>query len=189
MSEELHAQIDALDHTNWRVRAILHGMVASGTLTQLECQLPECYMDNRQFDTQRRGRGHNAKGLVIDHVVPQLSGGTDRPENLRAIHATCNVMRARGWKMSPEARAKLSAAAKARGGWKVAIEKRQPGFNRAQRADDGRAKAKLDETTVREMRQRYASGTTIRTLAVEQGVCYSTARAAVRGLLKYAAIE
>jgi hypothetical protein len=132
---QLHSQIEALAHTNWRVRAILHAMVDAGTLCRLECQLPECYMDDRLFDVQRKGRGHRAKGLVIDHIVPQLQGGSDRPENLRAIHANCNTHRARGWKMSEEAKAKISAAKTRDGGWSQAIAKRQPGWNAVRRPE------------------------------------------------------
>jgi hypothetical protein len=177
-TDALHEQIEALRHNNWRVRAILHAMVDLGRLTSLECQLPECYMESRAFDAQQDGRlGHNAKGLVLDHIIPQLQGGNDRLENLRAIHGTCNVRRARGWKMAPEARAKISAAIQRDGGWRRAVEGRAPGWNR-----------KLSEDQVMNMRQGYKTGRTIGQIAADQGVSYSTARAAIHGIASYASV-
>lgn len=190
--EDLHRQVQALAHTNWRCRAILHAMIDAGTLTKMECQLPECFMDNRAFDVQTRGRGHNAKGLVIDHIVPRLQGGSDRPENLRAIHATCNVARARGWKMTAEGRAKISEAIKARGGWKTANDKRPAGWNKMSRPDDhradgngGRARALTDEQ-VREARRRYAAGEIYRSIAADFGCSETPVMWAVRRLRTYA---
>jgi len=183
--EPLHCQVEQLRHANWRVRAILHAMVEAGSLTVLECQLPECYMDSREFEMQRKGRGHNGKGLVLDHIVPRLQGGNDRPENLRAIHATCNIMRARGWKMSDEARARISKAAKARGGWKAAVEKRPSGWNVAQRSTDRRLGGRLDVETVRAMRAAYRAGQSISSQAKKYGVSAGTARNAIHGLHYY----
>jgi hypothetical protein len=184
--EEVHRQVEGLKHANWRVRAILHAMVDAGTLPRLECQLPNCYMDSREFETQKQGRGHNGKGLVIDHIVPQLQGGSDRPENLRAIHATCNVSRAKGWKMSEEAKARIGAAAKARGGWKYAIAKRPPAWNCVTRPDDGRTRRLLTDEQVREMRSLYRSGVSVKVLAERYDVGGSTARHAIHRQCAYA---
>lgn len=173
-TESLHQQIEGLCHANWRVRAILHAMVEAGSLTRLECQLPDCVMDSREFDPQRSGRGHVRKGLVIDHIVPQLQGGSDRPENLRVIHANCNVARAKGWKQTPEARAAIAKAAKARGGWEKANTLRKPGWN-----------LKLADAAVREMRAAYRAGETIQSIATRHDVGYTTAHSAITGRRSY----
>lgn len=185
--ETLHQQVESVQLSNWRIRALLHAMVDSGTLGALECQLPDCYLDSRSFEHQE-SKGFTARGLVIDHITPQIQGGSDRPENLRVIHGYCNVARARGWKHKPETREALSRAARERESWRHAVEKRSPGWNRKVRADDrrgGRA-PKLTEAQVREIRRRYMDGEAQRALAKEFGVSHPTIISAVHAKPPYA---
>lgn len=182
--EALHCEVDALGHANWRVRAILHAMVAAGSLTVLECQLPACVMADRKFDPQSVGRGHIRKGLVIDHIIPQLQGGSHRPENLQVIHANCNVARARGWKMPESAKEAIRAAALKR----IAED---PGYAKrrvAGRHYKGSRHPVLTASQVAEMRAACAAGATVKSLADMYAVGYSTARDAIAGDNAYTAL-
>lgn len=187
--EELHRQIEALGLSNWRVRAILHTMVEAGTLATLECQLPDCYLAFREFE-RSPSRGYQPRGLVIDHITPQLQGGSDRPENLRVIHGYCNVARNRGWKHKPEALAAMSIAARERESWRAAVAGRQVGWNRKRRDDDRRGgKRLITDEQVREIRRRYAGGETQRALAQVFGVTHVTIGTVVHGLGAYKGIN
>ncbi len=185
--EALHKQIEALGLTNWRARAILHAMVEAGTLAVIECQLPGCYLETREF-VRSPSRGYQRRGLVIDHITPQLQGGSDRPENLRPIHGYCNVARNSGWKHKQEVRDALSVAARERESWRAAVAGRQPGWNRKTREDDQRGGRlpKLTKEQVLEIRRRYAEGERQRALSEEFGVSHPTIIKAVHGRDPYA---
>lgn len=171
---ELHRQIDQQGIGDWHVRALLHALVDLGHITKLECQLPECPLDSREFVPRTGGRGQwGGKGIVVDHIHPQLQGGSDRVENLRILHMSCNCRRSRGQKRSDEVRAKISAAAKAR----------------PTRMRPGNGVTILTPEQVREMRAAAAKGAHTRALAETYGVCYVTARRAIERQGRYAEIE
>ena len=188
MAEDIHDELDALGIVQWRVVAIVHAMIDAGAVARLECQLPECvYPHDRSF-TKGSGRGHNRKGLVVDHIIPMLQGGNSRPGNLRILHAQCNVKRSIGWKQTPEVRAKMSEARRrmwAEGRYANALAKRRPGWNAGTKRHGGKGGRGMSDEHVREARVRFAEGESYSNLARHFGVSLSTVRRAVDGIGTY----
>lgn len=199
---EMHDQLDALNHTNWHVKAIVHCLIDLGQIERLECQYEDCILDTREFRPRAGGRGHESHSLAVDHIDPRMSGGTHRPENLRPIHASCNVSRGLR-KESPETTEKRRAARAAflasdrTEHWRNRVKERAVGWNKASSETDRRGgapgvrggTAALSADEVREMRTRQKSGETIKALAEEMKVSFSTAHKAIRGKGPYGDIK
>lgn len=199
--DELHALVDSLGHTNWHVKAIVHCLIELGQIDRLECQYEDCILDSREFRPRTGGRGHEAYSLAIDHIDPKGNGGSNHPENLRVIHASCNV--SRGLRTdTPEVlekrrRARAEFLASDRTAlWRSRMKERRQGWNRAGSATDRRGGtagirggvAALTPDQVREMRAKKQAGATIKALAEEYGVGGSTAHKAIRGKGPYSDI-
>lgn len=191
--DELHAQVDALNHTNWHVKAIVHCLIDLGRIERLECRYESCILDTRDFRPRSGGRGHESYSLALDHIDPRMNGGSNRPENLRPIHASCNV--SRGTRPdTPETLEKRRAARAAflasdrTDTWRNSMKQRETGWNKAAEGDRrggtlgvrGGVPA-LSPEQVREMRSKKHAGATIKDLAKEYGVGGSTAHKAIRG--------
>jgi hypothetical protein len=199
---ELHALVDSLNHTNWHVKAIVHCLIELGQVERLECQYEGCILDTRSFRPRAGGRGHESYSLALDHIDPRMSGGSNRPENLRLIHASCNVSRA----MRPDTPETLAKRRAARAAflasdradvWREGMRQRKEGWNKAASGSDRRGGkagvwggvAALTPEQVREMRAKKREGATIKALAEEYGVGGSTAHKAIRGKGPYSGIE
>lgn len=140
--------------------------------------------------------------MALDHIDPRMSGGSNRPENLRLIHASCNV--SRGTRPdTPEtlekrraARAAFLASDRAQA-WREGMRQRKTGWNKAASTSDRRGgkpgqwggAPALSPEQVREMRAKKQAGATIKALAEEYGVGGSTAHKAIRGKAPYSDIE
>ncbi|MFD7978894.1 HNH endonuclease [Streptomyces sp. NPDC059071] len=198
---EFHDQLDALNHTNWHVKAIVHCLIDLGAIERLECQYENCILDTREFRPRKGGRGHEAYSLAVDHIDPQMSGGTHRPENLRPIHASCNVSRGLR-KESPEttqkrreARAAFLASDRTEH-WRSRMKERPQGWNKAASETDRRGGrpgvrggvTALTPDQVSELRARQSAGETIKALAEELKISFSTAHKAIRGKGPYSDI-
>jgi hypothetical protein len=64
-----------------------------------------CYLCKDPINLQyerRIGKPGWEFGLHIDHVVPIISGGPDRLENVRPTHAICNLRKGSGMSFEPE---------------------------------------------------------------------------------------
>jgi 5-methylcytosine-specific restriction endonuclease McrA len=60
-----------------------------------QCQVPEClHPDGRAINPRLRGKD-DPWAPSVDHVIPQVGGGADSMENLRAAHRWCNQARER----------------------------------------------------------------------------------------------
>jgi hypothetical protein len=107
---DLHAEIETYVFSSWVGYAIVHALIDAGRVLKIECQMPECRRDTRVFaKSGRRGQGDL---LVIDHIVHTQDGGSNRIENLRLAHLSCNS----GWRkgrpgviFTDEAKARISA--------------------------------------------------------------------------------
>jgi hypothetical protein len=200
--DELHALVDSLNHTNWHVKAIVHCLIELGQVNRLECQYEDCILDTRSFRPRSGGRGHESYSLALDHIDPRMSGGSNRPENLRPIHASCNVSRG----MRPDTPETLAKRRAARATflasdraivWRDSMRQRREGWNKAATEGDKRGGkpgvwggvAALTPDQVREMRAKKRQGATIKALAEEYGVGGSTAHKAIRGKGPYSDIE
>lgn len=200
--DALHDFVDSLNHTNWHVKTIVHCLIDLGQIERFECQYEDCILDSREFRPRVGGRGHEAYSLALDHIDPQQGGGSHRPENLRIIHASCNVSRG----LRPDTPEVLERRRAARAEflasdrtdlWRSRMKERRLGWNRARSETDRRGGApgvrggvaSLTPDQVREMRAKKSAGSTIKALAIEYGVSGSTAHKAIRGKGPYSDIE
>lgn len=193
--ESLHGQVAGLGIANWHVRAILHALIDAGQIETLECQYESCIFNSRAFVARTGSRGHEKRSVVIDHIETQMQGGSDRLENLRAIHASCNVSRAERLD-SPETREKRRAAraeylaSDRTAKWRAGIARRGEGWNVRQSPDDkrrGHILALTPEDVVR-ARAMVRDGAKMAEVAAEFKVSLSTAHNAVHGRGAYAAL-
>ena len=93
--EELHQVVDQAERS-WQIKALMHALIDLGRITDFVCQAERCIRPSREIDmtaiTTMQTRPKDAP--QIDHIVPQVQGGSDRVENLRLVHYVCNVSRA-----------------------------------------------------------------------------------------------
>lgn len=186
--EALHEAVAGLNIGNWHVRALLHVFIDAGKVTALECQWEDCPMESRRFAPRTPGQGHQGASLTIDHIHPQRQGGSDRFDNLRIVHADCNVRRAAGWKMSAEARAKIGAASREREAWRKAKAAWTPECCLKTRPDDRRGGNRPPMFTpeqAEEIRARYAEGARYIDLAAAYGTNITTIMHVVRRMEAY----
>lgn len=92
---------------NRRRRAIKKGSthVPYTEAQVLELYGANCYLCNSPIDLVASRKGVKPGwefGLHIDHVVPIISGGPDRLENVRPTHAICNLRKGSGMSFEPE---------------------------------------------------------------------------------------
>lgn len=195
--ESLHDGVDALGHTNWHVKAIVHALIDLGRVDALICQFPTCVLDSREFRPRVGGRGYEAFSLTLDHIDPRANGGGHRPENLRLLHHACNMAAERGRVDSPEVRAtKRAGRAKwlAEGDrtvWLEAMRARPTGWNLKTRPDDRRGGMKpmlLTKEQVMEARALKSGGAKLEELAVRFRVSRSTMHSVVTSKAAYAAV-
>lgn len=83
----LHAQVDELEAqgANWQRIMVVHALIDAGYTTVIECAMPRCIYDSREFDPNVR-----SLALSIDHITPLSQGGTHHADNLRIAHLGCN---------------------------------------------------------------------------------------------------
>lgn len=85
---ELHEQVDRLEIIRPEVQMIMHLMVHTGGVgtDRVGCQWSLCPYDRAQF-----GPPKTTLGPSIDHIVHRSFGGSNRPDNLRLMHFSCNI--------------------------------------------------------------------------------------------------
>lgn len=71
-------------------------MIDLDRIVAFECQVERCIWHTREINMLAETRMHSRPkdALQLDHIVPQVEGGSDRVENLRLAHYVCNVSRA-----------------------------------------------------------------------------------------------
>lgn len=84
---ELHKKLDELEAkgANWQRIMTAHALVGAGVVDKIECAMPRCIYDTREFNPHVR-----SLGLSIDHILPISKGGSHYPINLRLAHLGCN---------------------------------------------------------------------------------------------------
>ena len=128
--DDLHRQVDSFNHTNWHVKALVHALIDLGQVERLECQYESCILDSRDFKPRTKGRGHQIYSLCLDHIDPRRSGGSNRPDNLRLIHASCNVARATRIETETLTEARVRGQARRTDDRKALVAERRPGWNK-----------------------------------------------------------
>lgn len=106
---DLHAELDELLPSSYR-RMLVHALIECGAVTELKCQYEFCLHETRDFDPGGSQRGKNPRALVVDHIVSQKNGGSDRPQNLQVLHHTCNGHKAIKVDTDPELLRELRSA-------------------------------------------------------------------------------
>ena len=116
--KDLHEELETFDLSNWMMYALVHAMIDAGIVTSLECQHPNCKLDDRAF-SKERGKGHAyiEDAMSIDHIIPRRDGGSHRIENLCLAHRKCNY----GWRaghkgsfLDDDARARIASSLRGR---------------------------------------------------------------------------
>lgn len=99
--DELHDALDALVTTEKRplVRIVGHALIALRLLTKLECAYEDCVLPSREFSAHDGTKRYDKAGPTVDHVIELWNGGTDRPENLRLVHFSCNASKSTKMRM------------------------------------------------------------------------------------------
>lgn len=105
--DELHAYVTEtlVSPSMWHIKAILHCLIDAEVFVSLACTYEDCLLPGIPMDFRALRTEKNR--LVVDHIIPREFGGTDKLENLRPIHHSCNSSRAfKGRVRTPEETAK-----------------------------------------------------------------------------------
>ncbi len=102
---DLHDEIDQLDVRDTGRQMLLHALVDAGVIIRIACEVTTCKFDRTTFGTAK-----SPTGVSIDHIVPRRDGGSNRSNNLRLAHISCNVGRNTGRVTPPDVRKKIGDA-------------------------------------------------------------------------------
>ena len=85
--EALHAVVESLNITRFNTAVAIHALIDLGSITKIECSMPECKYESRAFTSYLESP---KLSITLDHIEERVIGGSNRPENIRLLHMGCN---------------------------------------------------------------------------------------------------